>query len=147
MIAGIVLSSQGGPLSGAEVSLQGNADGGGIRFGMEGQSTLTDGAGRFRFEHLAASRYKVGASLRTETSPLVDVPLNAGDVREDLRLALNAGATVRGVVSGLSETERAGVIVGAQGAEEFFANTRTGADGSFEFAGVPKGTRGIGIQT
>ena len=140
VIAGMVISSQGAPLAGAEVALQSKADGGGIRFGIEGQSALTDGLGRFRFEHLAASRYQVGASLRTETSPSVEVPLNAGDVREDIRLALNAGATVRGLVTGLAELERVGVMVGAQGSEDFFANTRTGADGSFEFAGVPKGT-------
>ena len=29
---------------------------------------------------------------------------------------------------------------GAQGAEDYFANTRTGLGGAFEFAGVPKGT-------
>lgn len=136
-IAGVVTSSQGAPLSGAEVALQNNAEG--PRFGMEGQSTLTDGAGRFRFDHLAAGRYKVGASWRTEASPLVDVPLNAGDVREDLRLALDAGATVRGLVSGLGDAERAGLMVSAQGGQDYFANTRTGGDGLFEFAGVPKG--------
>ncbi len=98
---------------------------------MEGQNTLSDGQGRFRFDHLAASTYKIGASLRTETSALVDVPLNAGDIREDIRLALNVGATVRGVVTGLPEVERGGVMVGAQGAQDFFANTgRTRTDRS-----------------
>jgi protocatechuate 3,4-dioxygenase beta subunit len=140
VIAGMVASSQGAPLAGAEVSLQNNGDAGGIRMGMEGQGTLTDGAGRFRFEHLAAGRYKVGATLRSEASPTIDVPLNAGDVREDIRLALDAGATVRGVVKGLSESERSGVMIGAQGSEDYFANTRTNADGSFEFTGVPKGS-------
>lgn len=136
-IAGVVTSSQGSPLSGAEVALQNSAEG--PRFGMEGQSTLTDGVGRFRFDHLAAGRYRVGASWRTEASPLIDVPLNAGDVREDIRLALDAGATVRGMVIGLGDGERGGLMVGAQGAQDYFANTRTTADGSFEFAGVPKG--------
>lgn len=139
-IGGIVISSQGAPLAGAEVALQNSGDGGGIRFGMEGQGALTDGAGRFRFEHLAAGRYKVGATLRSEGSPLLDVPLGPGDVREDIRLTLDGGATIRGTLKGLSETELAGVSVGAQGAQEYFANTRTHADGSFEFTGVPKGT-------
>ncbi|MBX7187089.1 MAG: carboxypeptidase-like regulatory domain-containing protein, partial [Vicinamibacteria bacterium] len=53
---------------------------------------------------------------------------------------LDAGVTVRGVVKGLDENERAGVMVGAQGSEDYFANTRTNADGSFEFSGVPKGS-------
>ena len=140
VIAGMVASSQGAPLSGAEVSLQNSGDAGGMRMGMEGQGTLSDSAGRFRFEHLAAGRYKVGATLRTEASPTVDVPLNAGDVREDIRLALDGGATVRGMVKGLDENERSGVMVGAQGSEDYFANTRTNADGSFEFAGVPTGS-------
>ncbi len=139
VIGGVVLSSQGSPLPGAEVSLQNSGDGMGMR-ALDGQSALSDGAGRFRFEHLAAGRYKVGATLRTEASPTIDVPLNAGDVREDLRLALDAGATVRGVVSGLPDEERVGLMVGAQGAQDYFANTRTGAGGAFEFAGVPKGT-------
>jgi uncharacterized GH25 family protein len=140
-IAGVVLSAQGGPLPGAEVSLQGGGDSGGIRMNGLGdaQGTLTDAAGRFRFEHLAAGRYKVSANMRTQTSAVVDVPLNAGDVREDLRLSLDAGATIRGVVRGLPENERTGVMVGAQGID-YFANTRTGSDGAFEFAGVPKGT-------
>lgn len=139
-IAGVVLSAQGAPLAGAEVSLQNGNDGGGMRFGFDGQSTLSDGGGRFRFEHLAAGRYKVGATLRSESSPTVDVPLNAGDVREDIRLALDAGALLRGVVSGLPEGERVGIMVSAQGADGFFASVRTNADGSFEFTGVPKGT-------
>jgi len=139
-IAGVVLSSQGAPLAGAEVALQNSGDGGPMRFGMEGQGTLTDALGRFRFEHLAAGRYKVGATLRAEASPLVDVPLNAGDVREDIRLALDGGATIRGMLRGLTENERSGVFVGAQGAQDYFANSRSNADGSFEFTGVPKGT-------
>ena len=140
-IAGVVVSSQGGAISGAEVSLQSGGDGG-PRFGMgmEGQTTLSDGAGRFRFDHLGAGRYKVGASLRTEASPIIDVPMNAGDLREDIRLALDAGVTLRGTVLGLPESERAGVMVSAQGSQDYFANTRTAADGSFEFTGVPKGT-------
>jgi hypothetical protein len=139
-IGGIVTSSQGAPLAGAEVSLQNGGDASGMRVGLEGQTALTDGVGRFRFEHLAAGRYKVAATMRTESSPSIDVPLNAGDVREDIRLALDAGATLRGVVTGLPENERVGVMVGAQGAEDYFANTRTGTGGAFEFAGVPKGT-------
>jgi protocatechuate 3,4-dioxygenase beta subunit len=140
-IAGLVTSSQGSPIAGAEVSLQSGGDG--VRFngmGMDTQTSLSDGAGRFRFEHLAAGRYKVAAAMRTEASPSIDVPLNAGDVREDIRLALDAGATVRGVVTGLPETERVGVMIGAQGSQDYFASTRTGTGGAFEFAGVPKGT-------
>jgi hypothetical protein len=141
-IGGVVLSAQGGPLAGAEVSLQSGGEGG-IRMngmGLDSQASLTDGAGRFRFEHLAAGRYRVGATLRNEASPVIDVPLNAGDVRDDLRLALDAGATVRGVVSGLPDNERVGLMVGASGAQDYFANVRTGAGGTFEFAGVPKGS-------
>jgi large repetitive protein len=141
VIAGVVMSSQGAPLSGADVTLAGGADGGGIRLnGIDGQGALTDGNGRFRFEHLAAGRYRVNATLRTESSPVVDVPLNAGDVREDIRLALDAGATVRGTIGGLPEGTAANVMVGAQGAQDYFANTRMNPDGSFVFSGVPKGT-------
>jgi protocatechuate 3,4-dioxygenase beta subunit len=141
-IGGMVLSAQGGPLAGAEVSLQSGGEGGmrmnGI--GLDSQASLTDGAGHFRFEHLAAGRYRVGATMRNEASPMIDVPLNAGDIRDDLRLTLDAGATVRGVVSGLPDSERVGLMVGAAGGQDYFANVRTGAGGTFEFAGVPKGS-------
>ncbi|MBX7184132.1 MAG: carboxypeptidase-like regulatory domain-containing protein, partial [Vicinamibacteria bacterium] len=127
VIAGTVASSQGAPVAGVEVSLQSSGDSSGMRLGMDAQGTLSDGAGRFRFEHLAAGRYRLGATLRNESSPAIDVPLNAGDIREDVRLTLDAGVTVRGVVKGLDENERAGVMVGAQGSEDYFANTRTNA--------------------
>lgn len=139
-IAGLVLSAQGAPLAGAEVTLQNGSDGGGLRFGFDGQSALTDGAGRFRFEHLAAGRYRLSASLRAESSTPIDVALNAGDVREDVRVTLDAGAVVKGVVSGVSESERGALMVMAQGAQDYFASARTAADGTFEFSGVPAGT-------
>ncbi|MEO8359674.1 MAG: carboxypeptidase-like regulatory domain-containing protein [Vicinamibacteria bacterium] len=138
-IAGVVMSSQGAPLAGAQVSVQNSGDGG-MRFGFDTQGSLTDAAGRFRIEHLSAGRYKVGASMRTESSTSIDVALNAGDIREDLKLSLDAGATLRGVVTGLPDSERGGLMIGAQGGQDYFANTRTNADGSFAFSGVPKGT-------
>lgn len=137
--AGVVVSPDGLPIAGANVSLSGGTSGGGF-FGAGGQGALTDALGRFRFEHLAAGRYKASAALRSQSAPVLDVVLANGEIREDLRLSLNAGATVRGTIAGIDPAERAGISVSAQGAEDYFGTGRTGPDGTFEFTGVPAGS-------
>jgi hypothetical protein len=63
-----------------------------------------------------------------------------GEEAREVALTLAEGATIRGTVSGLAEVARGGVNVSASGPSQFFASTRTAADGSFELAGVPEGT-------
>jgi protocatechuate 3,4-dioxygenase beta subunit len=138
-IGGVVVGNGQRPVAGASVAL--SAGGGGMMGPFDGsdQSTLTDASGRFRFERLNPARYTLTASLRTQSTSPLEVVLQAGDPGRDVTLTLNAGATLRGLVTGLSDALRANVNVSASGPEEFFGSTRTAADGSFEFTGVPAG--------
>jgi protocatechuate 3,4-dioxygenase beta subunit len=138
-LGGAVLSDQKQPLPGVDVSLAAAGENGFGRYLAGGQSTTTDGAGRFRFEHLAAGRYSVSAAFRGKTSNLVDAVLQAGEAKEDVLLSLAAGTTLRGTVSGLPDGWKSSVMVTATGADSFFANTRADADGRFEITGVPAG--------
>lgn len=143
-LGGSVLSETRRPLAGAGVSLV-PAGEAGFRGGPfdESKATVTDEAGRFRFDHLGAGRYRVAASLRERSSAPADVVLQASETREDVLLTLAAGASIHGIVSGLPEAERSGVNVFASGPESYFGSARTTADGSFELGGAPAGTISI----
>ena len=139
-LGGLVLSDARQPLPGADVVLQAGGDAGFGR-GMlgSGQSTVTDGSGRFRFDHLTAGRYSLVATVRSRTSPAQTVVLQDGESREDAVLQIAAGATLQGVVSGIPDSWKNGMTVTAGGADAYAGSTRTGADGRFQFAGVPPG--------
>jgi protocatechuate 3,4-dioxygenase beta subunit len=143
-LGGIVISEAQRPLAGARVALEPAGDGGmgGGRRGMldEGKTGVSDEQGRFRFDHLTAGRYRLSAAIRDRSTPPLDVVLQPSESRDDVRLQLQAGATIRGVVSGLAQGSRGNVNVNATGPESYFAASRTGADGSFELGGVPAGT-------
>jgi protocatechuate 3,4-dioxygenase beta subunit len=140
-IGGAVLAG-GRPVAGAQVGLStaGEAGFGGRGFGGGGdQATLSDPAGRFRFDRLTPGRYALGATLRSQSSTPVEAVVT-GDGSQDVTLTLAEGAAIHGTVSGLPDTARSGVNVMASGPDQFFASTRTGADGAFELTGVPEGT-------
>ena len=144
-ISGTVLSA-GRPVVGAGVSLGAAGDSARGPFGDE-QQAVSDDSGRFRFERLNPGRYSVTASLRGQSSSPVDVALPAADASQDVSLLLADGATIRGRVSGLAEAARAGVSVTANGPESYFASTRTGAEGTFELTGAPRGTINLSGRT
>jgi hypothetical protein len=77
--------------------------------------------------------------MRERSTPPLDVVLQASESRDDLQLQLQAGATIRGLVSGLAQGARGNVNVTASGPDSYFAAARTGADGAFEMGGVPGG--------
>ncbi len=136
-IGGAVLAGGRG-VAGAAVSLSAAGQLSLGPFGS-GQSAITDEGGRFRFDRLSAGRYSLVASLRSQASAPVEAVLQAGESSQEVSLVLAEGATIRGVVTGLAERARANVMVSANGPEEYFANARTGGDGTFEFTGAPKG--------
>ena len=136
------------PVVGASVTLSAGGGGGGMRgpFGDGDQSTITDASGRFRFERLTAGRYSLTASLRSQSSSSAEVVVQANDPGRDVTLSLGVGANLKGLVTGLPESLRAAVTVSASGPDEFFATARTGADGAFEFSGVPVGPINLGAR-
>jgi protocatechuate 3,4-dioxygenase beta subunit len=138
-LAGAVISDTGQPLPGTDVALAAAGDAGFGRGMAGGQSTSTDASGRFRFDHLGAGRYSLTAQLRTRSSAPLTVVLQAGQSNETLSLAIAAGSTVQGTVSGIPDSWKNGMTVTANGPDGFFASTRTGPDGRFQFMGVPAG--------
>ena len=147
-LGGLVLSDAQQPLPGASVSLQSAGDAGFGR-GMlgGGQSAVSDGSGRFRFDHLASGRYNLVASVQSRTSATQTIVLQDGQSRDDAVLQIATGATLQGVVSGIPDSLRSGMTVTASGADSFSATTRTAADGSFQFSGVPPGTATLRATT
>jgi hypothetical protein len=137
-LGGVVLSETRQPMPGAEVSL-GGAGAWGRGFGG-GESAATDASGRFRFDHLSPGRYTLTASVPGQSTEPVEAVLVGGESKEDLTLVLTGGATIRGVVSGLSDSLLAGVSVSASGQKGYWASARAGADGRFELTGAPAGT-------
>jgi protocatechuate 3,4-dioxygenase beta subunit len=138
---GGTVTAGGRPVPGAQVGLAPSGDTGMMRggpFGSE-QGALTDDGGRFRFDRLTPGRYTLSATLRSQSSAPAEVVLT-GEESQDVALVLAAGTVVHGTVSGLADAARGGVSVSASGPEQFFASTRTAADGTFEVAGVPEGT-------
>ena len=128
------------PVAGAQVTLQPSGDAGMRMGGFAGggdQSALSDEAGRFRFDRLNPGRYQLSAALRDQTSAPADAVLT-GDDTQDVQLTLATGALLKGVVSGLPESQLSGVMVNASG-QDYFASARTAAGGSFELSGVPEG--------
>lgn len=140
-LGGLVLSDAEQPLPGASVVLQSAGDTGFGR-GMlgGGQSAVTDASGRFRFDHLSPGRYSLVASLRSRSSAAQTIVLQEGQSRDDALLRIAAGATLQGIVSGIPDSWRNGMTVTASGADAYSGTTRTGADGRFQFSGVPPGT-------
>lgn len=148
-LGGVVMSETRRALPGAQVALEPSGSGGigpggfgGGRGGPFGdvKTAVSDAQGRFRFDHLTAGRYRVVASLRERSSPPQDVVLQASEAKDDVQLQIQAGATLRGLVTGLAQAARANVNVTATGPDSYFAATRTGTDGAFALEGVPSGT-------
>jgi len=136
-LGGVVLSETRQPVAGASVSLEGGAPRGGAFGG--GDETTTDGAGRFRFDHLSPARYTLRANVPGQSSETAEAVVVEGEPVPDVTLVLSGGATLRGSVSGLPETLRGAVSISANGPRDFWAAVRTGPDGRFELSGVPAG--------
>jgi hypothetical protein len=141
-IAGIVTSSQFTPQPGAEVSLRTSGDGTGAGPGMSGQSTLTDGEGRFRFEHLPPSRYQLSAALGSTASPVVEVSLYAGETREYLRLELKgaAGLAIEAREAKMGSGLRSVFARVQEGTRDVFSGlVSLDSEGRGEIPGIPPG--------
>ena len=118
-ISGLVADASNQPLAGAQVALVAASDGGPMgRGGIGTSGTTTDQSGSFRFDHLAAGRYTVTASLRNASSSQQQVVLAAGQSQDAVIISLPAGATVQGTLTGLAADKRGNVLVSASGADE-----------------------------
>ncbi|MBL8113362.1 MAG: carboxypeptidase regulatory-like domain-containing protein [Acidobacteria bacterium] len=131
--AGTVVSKEGRPIPGAEVSLDASGGRGG-----GGSRAVSDAEGRFRFRNLSPGRYALRATVKGRASAPLEAVLEAQSSREDLTIPVDAGATLRVTVRGLRASEKrayVSVIVGSRQHESAF----TGPDGSLEILGLPPG--------
>ncbi len=139
-ISGIVTDAANQPLAGAQVGLIAASEGGPMgRGGVGSEGTTTDQGGSFRFDHLAAGRYTVTASLRNASSSQQQVVLPAGQSQDGVVISLAAGATVQGIITGLAAEKRGNVLISASGTDGFASSVRSSANGNFEIAGAPEG--------
>lgn len=137
-ISGSVVGRDGrSPAAGALVSL--DPEGDASMFGGGGDSTRSDGAGRFQFEHLQAGRFRLTAESTAGKAAPREIVLSENQRQDGILLAMSAaGARVRGTVSGLPAAKLAGVRVMANG-QDYNDSAQTDDAGSFTFNDVPAG--------
>lgn len=137
-IGGVVVSASNQPLPGVDVSLSASGDGGGF-LGGGGQSTTSDGSGRFLFDHVSAGRYRVSAGYRGTNAPPVDCVLQGAESMKDLVLSIGAGATINGTITGLPQSLQSSVFVTAAGPGGWSGSARSTDAGTFTLEGAPVG--------
>jgi hypothetical protein len=121
------------------VALSASGDGGGFALGGGGQSSTSDGSGRFLFDHVSAGRYRVSAGYRGTNAQPVDLVLQGGETRQDLVLAVGAGATINGTITGLPQSLKSSAFVTASGPAGWNGSARATAAGTFTLEGAPVG--------
>ncbi len=119
---------------GAQVSL---ADPGGI-LDMANDTSRSDAAGNFLFEHLKPGRYRVSAKSNAGSTSSKEVVLAESQRLDGVLLEMQGGAVIRGSVSGLPAGKLGGVRIYASG-ENYEDNSTTADDGRFELRDVPAG--------
>jgi len=154
-ISGRVQGPDGGPLSGARVTLTSE---GGVAYGslIGGQyaETTTDGEGNYEFEYLRPGVYSVAAGGQALGGFLGTTSEEGRKVRGDLRVAkgqhlgnidfrLESPGDVTGTVVDLTGAPVAGVAIYMRDEQgnmlEHFTMNLTGPDGRFRYGGVAPG--------
>lgn len=143
-ITGSVVAADGRtPIPGAQVSL--NPEGDTSAIGGS-QSTRSDGNGGFLFDHLKGGRFKITAQAPTGTAAAKEVILTDNQRQDGVIVAMAAGATLRGTVTGLPPGSLGGVRVSANGSN-FGDSTQTDDSGAFTFNNVPAGVVRLQART
>lgn len=135
-ISGTVVGRDGRTgLAPAQVSLNEEGD---TAFNFGGDSTRTDGAGNFLFEHLKPGRFKIVAQGSTGKTTSREVVLADGQRLDGVLLEIATGSLLRGTVSGLPPGRLGGVRVNSSG-KDYNDSTLTDDAGAFTFKDVPAG--------
>jgi protocatechuate 3,4-dioxygenase beta subunit len=128
-VTGVVVTEGGMPLADAEVNT--------FSAGAPGRSALTNASGSFELESLTPARYRFTASKSGyATAVLNDVDISSGT---PLRLVMEAGGTIYGRVSGLSEKDYSYTTVQAFGGRTS-ASAAVDPSGNYRLEGAPTGT-------
>jgi protocatechuate 3,4-dioxygenase beta subunit len=108
--------------------------------GGPGDTTRTDDAGAFSFEHLRPGRYRITARASEGQSVPRDLVLTDNQRQDGVLLALRgAGARIRGTVTGLPPGKAGSMRVMGFG-KDWGDSTQTDDAGTFTFSDVPAGT-------
>jgi hypothetical protein len=138
-ISGSVVGTDGrSGVPGALVQLAEEGDSGGGFFGGNSESSRTDGAGGFLFDHLSAGRYKVTASGNTGMSVGKEVVVADGQQLTGVLVQMATGALLHGTVSGLPAGQVGGVRVVAS-TTNYSDSTQTDDSGAYLLHDVPSG--------
>jgi protocatechuate 3,4-dioxygenase beta subunit len=140
-ISGTVVGTDGkSGVPGAFVQLteEGSGGGGGGFGGGGGESTRTDGAGSFIFEHLTAGRFKVIASGNTGKSTAKDVVVGDNQPLAGVLVQMATGTLLHGTVSGLPSGQLGGVRIMAS-ETNYNDSTMTDDSGGYSLHDVPSG--------
>lgn len=149
VLEGVVVGPSGAPIPGAKL-FRLEAGGSALIRDNQGVEVATTGPdGRFHIDELEAGPYRIRAHHPLHPSLIhsgvTEVP---GDVRADLRLVLEEGRSIRGLVRGLPAGDRDDYeVVGTPGLEgtiriggEPPASSRISPSGDFELTGLPVDT-------
>jgi hypothetical protein len=134
-LAGRVVDEGGFPLEGARVAI----DPTGVPEGTSGQTTLTDGGGRWALA-LRAGSYRISARAAGRGVAQVVATVEAGAPPIELRL-VRAEARLEGMAKddGGRPLARARIVVRSVGSEAAAGSTVTDAGGHFSVPGLPAG--------
>jgi protocatechuate 3,4-dioxygenase beta subunit len=137
-ISGTVVGTDGrSGVPGALVQLNEEGDSGG--FGPGGsESSRTDGAGNFLFEHLSAGRFKVIASGNASQSVAKEVIVADNQAQSGVLIQMVTGTLLHGTVSGLPSGQLGGVRIVASGTN-YSDSTQTDDSGTYSLHDVPSG--------
>ncbi|HKF41697.1 MAG TPA: carboxypeptidase regulatory-like domain-containing protein [Thermoanaerobaculia bacterium] len=144
-ISGTVIGTDGrSGVGGALVQLNEEGDSGG--FGGSNESSRTDGAGNFLFDHLAAGRYKLTATGNTGKSTAKDVVVADNQQQSGVMVQMANGALVHGNVTGLPAGQLGGVRINAS-ANGYNDSTQTNDSGAYSLSDVPAGVVRLSATT
>lgn len=108
-----------------------------------GGSSRTSKTGEFSFPNLAPGRYQISGQAQDGIAELQEIVLGKNQRIEGLVLALGAGRTIRGVVTGLRPEERRIVRISVQGHDSHaigaFVEAGVDEQGSYAMHGVQPG--------
>lgn len=143
-ISGTVVGADGRTgVPGAQVRMNAEGDAG-LAFGAD--STRSDGAGNFLFEHLKAGRFRLTAAGSTGKSMSKEVVLGEGQRLDGVLIEIAMGTLVHGMISGLPAGRLGGVRV--LGTAKDYSDSAVSDDaGKFTLRDVPAGVLHLQAST
>lgn len=151
-VAGLVVGGDGEPVAGARVTAEAADAGPGSAPASWRQSAVTDEEGRFEITDIAGGKLWLQAQARgLLPGEKVPVEVPSGGVLDNVRLTLEAGATVLGRVRSPDGEPVAGARIEVLAGDRSFgrrsflsrSDTATDGDGRYRLEGVPTGPQSL----